>query len=118
MIERICWLVLGLIHAVPAFALFRPALIYRLYGIAPGTDGFTLMHHRAALFLVMVVVCVWAALRPDVRPLASVALGISMASFVAIWWLSGKSPALWTIAIADLLGLPVLLYVAWQAFRG
>jgi len=118
MIERICWLILGLIHAVPALALFRPALISRLYGVDPGTDHFTLLHHRAALFLVVVVVCVWAAFRPEVRQLASVAVGISMASFVVIWWLSGMPPALRTIAIADLIGLPVLLYVAWQAFRG
>lgn len=117
MIERICWLILGLIHAVPALALFRPALISRLYGVDPGTDHFILLHHRAALFLVVVVVCVWAAFRPEVRQLASVAVGISMASFVVIWWLSGMPPALRSIAIADLIGLPVLLYVAWQAFR-
>ena len=117
MIERICWVVLGLIHAIPALALFKPALISRLYGVDPGTDNFTLLHHRAALFLVVVVVCVWAALRPEVRPLASVAVGISMASFVLIWWLSGMPPALRTIAVADLIGLPVLLYAAWQAFR-
>lgn len=118
MIERICWIILALIHAMPAFAAFRPALISRLYGVDPGADVFTLLHHRAALFLAVVVICIWAALRPDVRPLASVALGISMVSFVAIWWLAGMSPALRTIAIADLLGLPFLLYAAWQAFRG
>lgn len=118
MIERICWVALGLIHAMPAFALFRPALISRLYGVDPGTDSFTLMHHRAALFLAVVVICIWAALRPEVRPLASVAVGISMGSFVLIWWMSGMPPALRTIAVADMIGLPVLLYAAWQVFRG
>ena len=117
MIERLCWLALGLIHAMPAFAVFRPALISRLYGVASGTDGFTLLHHRAALFLAVVVICAWAALRPEVRPLACVAVGISMGSFVLIWWGSGMPPALRTIAVADLIGLPVLLSAAWQAFR-
>ena len=118
MIERFCWIVLGLIHAMPALALFKPAWITRLYGVGPGTDSFTLLHHRAALFLAVVVICVWAALRPEVRQLASVAVAISMASFVLIWWLSGMPPALRTIAVADLIGLPVLFYAAWQAFRG
>lgn len=117
MIERICWIALGLVHAMPALAFFKPALISRLYGVDAGTDNFTLLHHRAALFLVVVVVCVWAAFRPEVRQLASIAVGISMASFVVIWWLSGMPPALRTIAVADLIGLPVLLYAAWQAFR-
>lgn len=117
MIDRICWIILGLIHTMPALAFFKPALISRLYGVDPGTDSFTLMHHRAALFLVVVVVCIWAALRPDVRPLASVAVGISMGSFLLIWWWSGMPPALRTIAVADLIGLPILLYLAWKAFR-
>lgn len=118
MIDRICWIILALIHAMPALAVVRPALISRLYGVDPGADVFTLLHHRAALFLAVVVICVWAALRPEVRQLASVVVGISMVSFVLIWWLSGMPPALRTIAIADLIGLPVLLYAAWQAFRG
>ena len=118
MIERICWTILALIHAMPALAAFRPALISRLYGVDPGADVFTLLHHRAALFVAVVVICVWAALRPKVRQLASVAVGISIVSFVLIWWLSGMSPALRTIAVVDLIGLPILCYVAWQAFRG
>jgi hypothetical protein len=117
MIERICWTILALIHAMPAFAAFRPALISRLYGVDPGADVFTLLHHRAALFLAVVVICVWAAFRPEVRQLASIAVGISMVSFVLIWWLSGMPPALRTIAVADLIGVPFLLYAAWHAFR-
>jgi hypothetical protein len=118
MIERVCWLVLGLIHVMPALAVFRPALISRLYGVDPGADSFTLLHHRAALFLAVVVICAWAAFRPEVRPLASVAVAISMVSFLLIWWGAGMPPVLRTIAVADLIGLPFLLYTAWQAFRG
>lgn len=118
MIERICWAVLGLIHVMPALAVFKPALISRLYGVDPGGDVFTLLHHRAALFLAVVVICAWAAFRPEVRQLACVAVGISMASFLLIWWGSGTPPALRTIAVADLIGLPFLFYAAWQAFRG
>jgi hypothetical protein len=87
-IIKVCWAFLGLLHAMPALALFRPALLEKMYGVAPGTDSFTLLHHRAALFLVVVVISVWAMLRPEVRALASIAVGISM---VAVWRLAGTA---------------------------
>lgn len=117
MITKIFWALLALIHAMPALALFRPALLTKMYGVEGGSDTFSLMHHRAALFLVIVLISFWAMARPEVRQLASVAVGISMGSFVLIWWLSGASPALRSIAVADMIGIPILLYVAWQAFR-
>jgi len=117
MIYQICWAILGLIHLMPALALFQPQLLTRIYGIQAGTDAVLLMHHRAALFLVVVIIAVWAALRPEVRPLATVALGLSMGSFLILWWIAGASPALRTIALADLIGLPVLLVAGWQAFQ-
>lgn len=117
MIYQICWAILGLIHLMPALALFQPQLLTRMYGIQAGTDAFTLMHHRAALFLVVVIMAVWAALRPEVRPLASVAVGLSMGSFLILWWVAGASPALRTIALADLIGLLFLMVAGWQAFQ-
>lgn len=117
MIEKICWALIALIHATPALAMFRPAMISQMYGIESGTDTFTLMQHRAGLFVIIFVICLWALLRPEVRPLASVAVGISMGSFVLIWWLAGASPALRGIAIADMIGLLILLYAGFQAFR-
>lgn len=117
MIERICWVLLMLLHVPPALALFRPAQLSVMYGVEPGSDSFALMQHRAALFLVIVVICIWAALRPEVRALASVAVGISMGSFLIIWWMSGMTPQLRVIAIADLIGVPVLLLAAGLAYR-
>ena len=118
MIAKICWTLLGAIHAIPALALFRPALISTLYGVEPGSDSFTLLHHRAALFLAIVAICVWAALRPEVRQLATVAVTISMVSFIAIWWLAGAPSALRSIAVADMIGLPALAVAAWMAWQG
>ena len=117
MIEKICWALIALIHATPAMALFYPALITKMYGIQSGTDIFTLMHHRAGLFVVILIICLWALFRPEVRMLASVAVGISMGSFVLLWWLSGASPALRNIAVADMIGLLLILYAGFQAFR-
>ena len=116
MIAVICWGVLGLIHLLPALALFRPSMISALYGVPSGSTTFLLLHHRAALFLCVLLVCVWAALRPEVRPLASVVVAISMISFLWLYAAAGQPAALLQIAIADLAGLPFLAIAAWLAF--
>ncbi len=117
MIDRICWALLMLLHLPPALALFRPSQLTAMYGVDAGSSSFALMQHRAALFLVIVVICIWAALRPEVRALASVTVGISMVSFLIIWWMNGLAPQLRVIALADLIGLPVLLLATWLAYR-
>lgn len=117
MIAKLCWGVLALVHLAPAVALFRPALIERLYGVAAGTETFLLLQHRAALFLVVLVICVWAAVRPEVRPLGLVAVAISMVSFLALYVAGGAPASLRTIALADMIGLPFLAIAAWQVVR-
>lgn len=115
MTERICWLLLAALHAIPAAGLFRPALLTRLYGVAPGGEVFTLMQHRAALFLAVAACCLWVAFLPAGRGVAALLTGISMASFLALYLASGQPAALRTIAWADLAGLLPLAYVAWRA---
>lgn len=112
MIVTLSWWVLALIHAVPALALFLPSLITKLYGVMPGSATFLLLHHRAALFLVVVIVCIWASIRSEVRPLASVVVCLSMVSFLVLYVAAGQPPELRIIAIADLIGLPFLALAA------
>lgn len=107
---------LAVIHLLPAVALARPALLTRLYGVAPGDGAFLLLHHRAALFLCVLIVCVWAAADPSVRRLGSVVAAVSMMSFLMLWLGAGRPPALRTIAIADLVGLAPLALVSWRAW--
>ena len=116
MLQLISWGALALIHVLPAIAVFYPPMITKLYGVATGGDIFLLLHHRAALFLVIVVLCIWAAFDPAVRRIASVCVAISMISFLGIYWSAGSPPALRSIAIADLAGMPVLAFVCWKAF--
>ncbi|OSZ72417.1 hypothetical protein CAP39_03490 [Sphingomonas sp. IBVSS1] len=116
MIERAAWAVLALIHALPALALFNPGLISRLYGVAPGDGAFLLLHHRAALFLGVLILCLWAAAVPGVRQAASVVVAVSMLSFLWLWQGAGRPAALNSIAIADLIGLPALAWVMWRAW--
>ena len=61
--------------------------------------------------------CVWAAFVPEGRKLAVLVVGISMLSFLALYFLAGSPEPLKRIAIVDLAGLPVLAGVAWFAFR-
>jgi hypothetical protein len=116
-IDRLAWAALALIHALPALALFNPALISRLYGVAPGDGSFLLLHHRAALFACIVILCVWAAADPAVRKAASVVTAVSMLSFLILWQGAGRPAALKSIAVADLIGLVPLALAAWRAWR-
>ncbi len=116
LIERICWAVLALIHLLPASALFRPNAVASLYKVAPEGQLFPLLHHRAALFVIVVVACLWALADPGARRLAGVTVAISMLSFLAIYWSAGSPPALRSIAIADFAGLPFLAVVLWRSW--
>lgn len=113
---RIGWAILALIHATPALALFRPALISKLYGVSKGSPLFLLLHHRAALFFIILILCIWAMVALDVRRVAVVAVGLSMLSFLWLYMQAGAPPALKTIALADLIGIPALAFVGWRAF--
>jgi hypothetical protein len=108
--------VLALIHATPALALFRPALLTRLYGAAPGETGFVLLQHRAALFLLVVIIAVWAAVDPAVQRLAVAAVSVSMVSFLVLFAWAGRPRVLRPIAVADMIGLVPLAVVFWGAF--
>ena len=114
--ERLCWALLALVHAVPAIAAFSPSLISRLYAIERGAPAFPLLQHRAALFGVIFIVCLWAMADPAVRRLATVAAAVSMGSFLLLYVGAGAPPNLRAIAIADAVGLVPLAYAGWRAF--
>ncbi len=116
MLERICWVVLALIHLSPFAAFFAPAMISRLYTVAADDPNFAILHHRAALFGVVFVTCIWASFDPNVRKLAVLAVALSMLSFLFIYIVYGQPTALQTIAVIDTIGLPFLAYAGWKAF--
>ncbi|MEH6790796.1 hypothetical protein [Parasphingorhabdus sp.] len=104
------------IHLPPFAAFFVPALITKLYAVTADDPNFALLQHRAALFGVIAVGCLWAAFSPDVRKLVFVLTSLSMTSFLAIYLAYCQPPSLGTIALVDVLGLPLLGYVGWKAF--
>ncbi len=115
MLDRIAWVILGVIHLSPFVAFFVPSLITRLYGVAPDDANFALLQHRAALFGIVVIACIWATFDPSIRKLAAVVAALSMISFLVIYGIHGQPVALRSIAVADMIGLPFLAYVSWKA---
>ena len=111
------WLLLAAIHALPALAFVRPAGLITLYRIEPTNPLFLLMQHRAALFLAVLAACAFAAFVPEGRRLAVIVVGISMLSFLYLYWTAGSPLPLRRIALVDLAGLPVLATAAWLAYR-
>lgn len=116
--ETACWLVLAVVHAAPALAFFRPALLGSLYGLQQDNPLFLLMHHRAALFLAVFVACLWCAFDPVPRKLGVAVVAISISSFLLLYWSNGSPRTLAKIARADLIGLPALAFAGWEAFAG
>jgi len=117
MLQPIAWVLLALVHLMPALAFFRPATLTTLYRIQPDNPLFLLMHHRAALFFAVFAACLWAAWRPEARQLAGIVAAISMLGFLFLYWRAGSPAPLRTIALVDLAGLPVLAFALWGAFR-
>lgn len=117
MLQKIAWIILAAVHLMPALAFFRPATLTALYQVQPDNPLFLLMHHRAALFLAVMVACLWAAWDPGSRRLAAIVTAISMLGFLWLYWRAGSPAPLKTIALVDLAGLPVLAFAIWGAFR-
>lgn len=107
---------LVLIHITPASMLFRPGAIGKMYQVDAAGPIAVLLHHRAALFVIVVIACIWAVLDPGARRLAAVVVATSMLSFLAIYWHAGSPASLRSIALADSAGLPFLGFVLWAVF--
>lgn len=117
MLERVSWLILAIaIHLPPFIAFFMPKLLTQLYAVAPEDANFPLLHHRAALFGVITIACLWAAFDPDVRQLVSAITAVSMISFLIIFFAYDQPQSLKTIALVDGIGIPFLAYVSWTAY--
>lgn len=111
-VERLAWLVLALIHVMPAAAAFRRGGIGRLYGVEAGGALSLLLEHRSLLFAAVMVLCLWSALDAQVRPAAAAATGISVLGYLFLFARHGRPAGpMRTIAKVDLLALPLLGYV-------
>lgn len=117
MLQPFLWLVIAAVHALPGLAFFAPALLTTLYGLSPTDPAYLLVQHRAALFMCVVIVCLWATIDPGVRRLAVAVAAVSMVSFLTLFWLSGMPSSLRTIATVDLAALPMLMAAGYLAYK-
>jgi hypothetical protein len=98
------WILLVLVHGMPAAVLAQTGLITPLYGVEAAGDLGVLLIHRGGRFLAIFVVCLYAAWEPGVRRAASRVVVISVVSSLTIYVLAGApAGSLRLIALADLI---------------
>jgi hypothetical protein len=115
---QLAWGALALVHAAPAMALVVPGALRRLYGLELAGDPRVLLVHRSALFLALVVLCVFALVEPGARRAAGVTVAISVVAYLVVYAQAGlPSGALRRVALVDtfaLVPLVIVLVAAWR----
>lgn len=115
---KTAWLLLALLHVMPALSTFAPDLSQRLYGVSPDGDLGILLVHRGALFLAVFVTALYALFDPASRRLASIVLTISMLGYLVVYANGGMpAGALQRVAIADIIWLIPLGWAGYHAWQ-
>lgn len=116
-LTKAAWALLALVHASPAAVLFAPDLVRRLYGVEAQGDLGVLLSHRGALFLAILIACVFGAFDPAARRALSVLVAISVIGFLIVYARAGSPRgALRRIAIIDGAALAPLAWALWAAW--
>ncbi|MEO1230479.1 MAG: hypothetical protein AAFZ18_16385 [Myxococcota bacterium] len=114
---RIAWGLLALVHIPPLVVLLNPASIPHLYGASLDGPARVLLVHRGALFGAVVALCLFALWDPAVRRAASMAVGVSMVSFLTLYLQSGlPAGPLRRVAVVDAAAVLPLLWVTANAW--
>lgn len=104
------FVVLALIHFLPLSGILGGERLRDLYGIQAQGDLSILMRHRAVLFGLLSMISGLAAFKPELRSIAALILGLSMASFLVLAFLEAPYGApIRKIVLADIVGLALLL---------
>ena len=119
MIERLAWVIMALVHVTPALAMFAPSLLTQALRLKRQAIRSTcLCTTGQRCFSRWWSPAFGVRIDPTPRKLGVVIVGASaMISFLGALfhkWQSARRSR--QIAIADLIGLPALVYVAWRAF--
>jgi hypothetical protein len=106
--------VVGAIHLLPLSGLAGAAQLNTLYGLDFSDPNLAvLMRHRAVLFGLVGALCLFAAFRSRLQPLALVAAAISVVSFLLLAWDTGQyNASLARVVAADLVALACLVVAA------
>ena len=83
-------IVVGVIHLIPLSGALGVGHLNSLYGLSiSDPDLSILMRHRAVLFGLLGVFCVYAAIRPSFRLIALTAGAVSVGSFLYLAYATG-----------------------------
>ncbi len=111
------WVMLALVHVPPATALANPKVLQRIYALDVHGETGLLLRHRAALFLVLVVLCIAAPSDSRLRQVGSIAVGLSIVCYLVMYGCAGAPKgATRTIALFDLAALIPLIVVCVGAW--
>jgi len=102
------------IHGVPALSALFPSKIANLYGISAGDNTLmTLLQHRAVLFGIIALACIYAAHSASARWPVLIGAVISMGSFMIIALTRGEAGgSLSKVVIVDAIGLGIAAVLA------
>jgi hypothetical protein len=106
--------VVGAIHLLPLSGVVGTAQLNTLYGLDFSEPNLALlMRHRAVLFGIIGAICLFAAVRSRLQPLALVTAAISVVSFLLLAWDTGHyNASLARVVTADLVALACIVVAA------
>ena len=112
----------GVLHLPPILGVLSAEQLQSMYGVNVDTpDLAALMRHRAALFAIAGGVMVLGAFKERYRTMGLVVGFTTVLSFLAVVWLEGEvGPAVARVALADTVGLGMLVLSAalfWRSDR-
>jgi len=104
-------IVVAMIHLLPVSGVLGPERLSALYGLSfEGADISILMRHRAVMFALLGLFILYAAFKPQLQPMAFVAILVSVLSFIGLAWSTGGyNEAIKNVVIADIVALVCLL---------
>lgn len=116
MLISFAFLLLAVVHLLPAGPMFDPRALTRLYGVAAeDSTMLVLLRHRAALLALVGLLCAWAAFAPSIRPATIFAAGFNIVSFLVMFAVYGAPPGpLRTVALVDAMAIAPWVLAAWK----
>ncbi len=107
---RIGFIVIGLLHALPASGMLGKLQLERTYGIRiESIDVLIMLQHRALLFALLSLACLVAAFQIHWRWPAAIAALSSMLYFVLIARGHAYGTAIATVVHADYVGISIAI---------
>ena len=105
-------IVVGVIHLIPLSGVFGVGRLNTLYGISIGDPDLSiLMRHRAVLFGLLGLFCVYAAVKPSLQLIALTAGAVSVGSFLYLAYATGGyNEELRRVFIADVIAAAFLVF--------